>query len=319
MHLRTSALCILLFLASIFCGQLALAADTLRLGALPAADSLLLYAAKEDGIFASHGLEVDIVPFQSALELGAAMRSGSLDGHFGDIINVLMQNENGAPQLIVATTSHSTPKARFFGLAVSPSSSVQNLEELKGRPCDIGRSTIVEFVLDTLLAHKHAPEALEKNDIRQIPVRLQMLLSGRMESALLPEPLLSLVEGQGARVLLDDRDLGLPLAVIALRKPKPGDEDAFSDRVRRFRAALAEEAARINADPEAYKAMMQKFKLLSPQAAPHYAMLHFEAPLTPLGLPSEEDMRRYADWMEKGRLLKKGLPPLADIVFQEKP
>ena len=212
---RILALLLALFL---FRGQ-ALAADTLNIGALPAADSLLLYAAKEDGVFAAHDLQVNVVPFQSALELGAAMRAGSLDGHFGDIINVLMQNESGAPQIIVATTSHSTPEARFFGLAVSPSSSARSLADLKGRPCAIGRATIVEFVLDTLLARENAAGTLEKSDIRQIPVRLQMLLSGRMESALLPEPLLSLVEGQGARVLLDDRKLNLPLAVIALKKP----------------------------------------------------------------------------------------------------
>lgn len=310
---RILALLLALFL---FRGQ-ALAADTLNIGALPAADSLLLYAAKEDGVFAAHDLQVNVVPFQSALELGAAMRAGSLDGHFGDIINVLMQNESGAPQIIVATTSHSTPEARFFGLAVSPSSSARSLADLKGRPCAIGRATIVEFVLDTLLARENAAGTLEKSDIRQIPVRLQMLLSGRMESALLPEPLLSLVEGQGARVLLDDRKLNLPLAVIALKKPAQGDEAAFADRVKRFRAALAEEAARINANPETYKAMMQKFKLLSPQAAAHYRMLRFEEPLTPLGLPSEEDVRRYADWMKQNRILKKDLPPLAGIVFQE--
>ena len=306
-----------LFLTLVLFRGSALAADTLNIGALPAADSLLLYAAKEDGAFAAHGLEVNVVPFQSALELGAAMRSGSLDGHFGDIINVLMQNESGAPQVIVATTSHSVPGARFFGLAVSPSSSAKSLSDLKGKSCAIGRATIVEFVLDAMLDRENAAGMLEKSDIRQIPVRLQMLLSGRMESALLPEPLLSLVEAQGARVLIDDRGLDLPLAVIALKKPQSGDEDAFRDRVRRFRAALAEEAERINASPETYKAMMKKFKLLAPQAEERYSMLRFEAPLTPLGLPSEEDMRRYAEWMKQGRMLKKGLPPLADIVFQE--
>ena len=46
-------------------------------------------------------------------------------------------------------------------------------------------------------------------------------------------------------------------------------------------------------------------------------MLRFEEPFTPLGLPSEEDIRHYADWMQKNRLLKKGVPALADIVFQD--
>lgn len=302
-----------LALAFTFFSPEAHAADKLKLGVLPAADSIILHAAKENGSFAAHGLDVEIVPFQSALELGAAMRAGSLDGHFGDIINVLMQNENGVPQVIVATTSHSTPSARFFGLAVSPKSSAQSLADLKGKPCSIGRATIVEFVLDKLLEREGAAGLLDKRDIRQIPVRLQMLLAGQIESALLPEPLLSLVEGQGARVLLDDRELGLPLAVIALRK---SDDEGFADRAARFRAALAEEAARINADPDACKAMMQRLRLLSPQAAPHYAMLRFDEKITPLGLPSEDAIRHYAEWMKAGRILKKGVPAYADIVFQ---
>ena len=106
------------------------------------------------------------------------------------------------------------------------------------------------------------------------------------------------------------------LAVIALKKPEKGD-DAFTDRIRRFRAALAEEAGRINAEPDVYKAMMQKLGLLSGKAAEHYVMLRFEEPLTPLGLPSEEDIRHYAEWMKQNRLLKKDVPALADIVFQD--
>ena len=304
------------FLSAVLTQVPARAADILKIGTLPAADSLILHAAREDGVFSSHGLEVEVVPFQSALELGAAMRAGALDGHFGDIINVLMQNENGAPQMIVATTSHSTPNARFFGLAVSPKSSAQTLADLKGKNCSIGRATIVDFVLDSLMEQQNTEGLLEKRDIRQIPVRLQMLLTGQIDSALLPEPLLSLVEGQGARVLLDDRALDLPLAVIALRKPARNDP-AFTDRVTRFRAALAEEARRINENPEAYKNMMLKLGLLSPKAAPKYAMLRFEDPLTPLGLPTEEDIRHYAAWMQENRLLKKGVPALADIVFQD--
>ena len=295
---------------ALFCVHSAQAVDALKIGSLP--------AAQKDGVFAAHGLDVEVVPFQSALELGAAMRAGSLDGHFGDIINVLMQNENGAPQIIVATTSHSSPKARFFGLAVSPKSSAESPADLKGKTCSIGRATIVDFVLDSLLAQEGAAGSLEKRDIRQIPVRLQMLLSGQIESALLPEPLLSLVEGQGARVLLDDRKLDMPLAVIALRKPGNADDPAFADRIQRFRAALKEEAERINAAPDAYKAMMQQLGLLAPKAAEHYAMLRFEEPFTPLGLPSEEDLQRYAEWMQQNRLLKKGLPALSDVVFQEK-
>ena len=293
----------------------AMAADTLKLGTLPAADSILLYAAREHGSFTRHGLDVEIIPFQSALELGAAMRSGALDGHFGDIINVLIQNESGAPQIIVATTSHSTPETRYFGLAVGPESNVKDLEDLKEKTCAIGSATIVEFVLDELLARSEKTVALEKQDIRQIPIRVQMLLAGRMESALLPEPLLSLVEASGARVLLDDHDLDVALAVIALRKPEQGMDDVFLDKISRFRAALAEEARVLDGSPETCKALLQKYKLLPDKAAAQYSAPKFGDPSL---VPTDSDLARYASWMEKNGILRKGMPARSDIVFQGK-
>lgn len=48
-----------------------------------------------------------------------------------------------------------------------------------------------------------------------------MLLSGQIESALLPKPLVSLVEVKGARIVLNDCKLNTPLAVIALKRDVP--------------------------------------------------------------------------------------------------
>ena len=41
----------------------------LKLGVLPAADTIVLHVAADEGLFAKQGLEVELVPFQSALEL----------------------------------------------------------------------------------------------------------------------------------------------------------------------------------------------------------------------------------------------------------
>ena len=218
---------------ALFCVHAAQAADALKIGSLPAADSLILHAAQKDGVFAAHGLDVEVVPFQSALELGpppCAQARSTVTSATSSTCSC--RTKTARRRSLWPTTSHSSPKARFFGLAVSPKSSAESLADLKGKTCSIGRATIVDFVLDSLLAQEGAAGSLEKRDIRQIPVRLQMLLSGQIESALLPEPLLSLVEGQGARVLLDDRKLDMPLAVIALRKPDNADDPAFADRIR---------------------------------------------------------------------------------------
>ena len=51
----------------------AVRAETLKIGSLPAADSVILHVAADEGLFAARGLEVEIVPFQRELLLRVAM------------------------------------------------------------------------------------------------------------------------------------------------------------------------------------------------------------------------------------------------------
>ncbi len=277
---------------------LPLPARALKIGVLPAADSLALYVAAEEGLFAAGGLEVEIVPFQSALEQAAAVRAGSVQGYFGDIMNVLLLHASGLPQRIIATTSYSAPEARAFGIALAPGSSVASVDGLAGAKVAIGRSTIVDYMLDCMLESRGlGPDSVEHLDIRQIPVRLQMLMAGQVDAAVLPEPLLSLVEGRGARVILDNTALSMPLAVVALVRDAAPEED-----VRSFQAALAEAMGRINADPEKYRELMRHKKLL-PRGAEAYRMVRFDPAHTPLPVPSDADIEHVAAWMVRTGLL----------------
>ena len=173
-----------------------------------------------------------------------------------------MQNESGSPQAIVATTSHSSPDNRCFGLVVSPKSKAQTLADLKGKDIAVSSATIIDFLLAQLLQQEGAaPYFLNRQDIRQIPVRLQMLLSGQIESA------------------------------------------------------LREAAKRINETPDAYRPIMEAKGLLPKGASANYTMVRFDMTHTPTGLPSEADIKTFADWMKANRILKKD-PAYGDVVFQ---
>lgn len=290
-------------------------AETLKIGSLPAADSVILHVAADEGLFAARGLDVEIVPFQSALELGAAMRAGELAGHFGDLLNVLMQNERGARQAVIATTTHSSPDQRCFALAVSPkrAGELKSLAEMKGADTAMSGSTIIDYLLWRMSGQEKLPEHwLNMREVRQIPVRLQMLLGGMTDSALLPEPLATMVETKGARTVWDDTGLDEPLAVIALRAPylKP-------ELVEPFRASLREAARRIDADPEKYRALMVAKGLLPKPAAASYKMVRFDLFGTPDGmppLPTREDMERVQGWMISRGMLKRA-PAYEEIIF----
>ena len=85
----------------------------LKLGVLPAADTIVLHVAADEGLFAKQGLEVELVPFQSALELGAAMRAGALSGQFGSALHALTQDASVAAKAAVTIPNHSEERRRW--------------------------------------------------------------------------------------------------------------------------------------------------------------------------------------------------------------
>ena len=300
----------------LLCAVCAMAgAETLRIATLPAADSIVLDVAVDEGLFKKEGLDVRTVPFKSALEAGAAMRAGQLAGHFGDLMNVFTQNETGAPQAVVLTTTHTTPAQRAFGLVVAPkyAGKITSLASLNATPTAMSASTIIDYLLTRMKETAKVPEtALKNTEVRQIPIRLQMLLSGQIETALLPEPLVTVVEKKGGRVIWDDTGLDESLAVVALRKPYLDEKTVAA-----FRRAVAQAAAKIEAEPEKYRTLMVKKRLIPAAVAKDYKMVRFSLfgrkdGLPPL--PTAQDVERVGKWMlERGMI--KAVPSYDEVIY----
>lgn len=289
-------------------------AENLKIGSLPAADAIVLYVAADEGLFKAEGLDVEIVPFKSALELGAAMRAGRLSGHFGDLMNVFTQNEKGVPQAVILTTTHTHADQRAFGLAVSPkvADRIRSLADLKATPTAMSSATIIDYLLDRMKTTEGLNAGtLENLEVKQIPIRLQMLMSGKVETAMLPEPLISVVEAKGGRIVWDDRQLDEALAVVALKK-----EFLDEKTVGGFRRAVASAAKLIESDPDRYRAVMVEKRLLPKPVAAGYKMVRFSMFGTADGLPplpTEADVTRVGNWMiEKGMI--KTVPAYRDVI-----
>lgn len=294
-------------------------AETLHIGALPAADSIVLYTAQEEGLFKSQGLDVEVIPFKSALEIGAAMRAGKLQGHFGDLMNVLSQNARGVPQAVILTTTHSSPEQRNFAMVTSPqkASSIKSVKDLHHTDSAMSSSTIIDYLLDRMSQEEKLPaDALNRQEVKQIPIRLQMLLSGKTDTCLLPEPLVSVVEAKGGRVIWDDRKLDEAQAVVALRREVLSEKTVSS-----FRAAVAQAAKLIESDPEKYRAVMVQKGLLPKPVASSYKMVRFSLFKTADGLsplPTSDEVKRVGDWMIAHKMLQT-VPAYDDVVVASKP
>lgn len=280
-------------------------AAAIKLGVLPSSDAMLIHVANDEGLFKAHGLDVEVIPFQSALEVNAAMRANRLDAQYCDVMTVLMQNDRGIKQQLILSLTYPKVAQRAFGLAVAPqfADRYQSLSDLDGVKTAMSANSIIDYLLGRMIETQALPKsALTPVEIRQIQVRLQTVLSGQMPTAMLPEPFLTMVEAKGGRVIWDDRQLGEAKSYIALRT-----EVVTPETVRGFKKAISEAAHRVAQNPTVYRAAMVKKKLLPKEAASTFEMLNTDANDTLDGLPemaTPADVTRMADWLKVRGLIR---------------
>ena len=274
----------------------------IRIGTLPTEDALPLWVAEEEGIATEEGIpEMEIVTFQSAQERDAALAAGSIDAFMGDIIAAAQLEAGGTPVTIGTVMLGATPEQGRFGIVVPAASEVTTLTDLAGVPVGTSSGTIQEYVLDGLMAEAGVtPDKVAKEEVKKVPVRFELLMNGQLKAAALPEPLLSLAEKQGARLVADDTK-GQNLSQTVL---------VFSDEFLRSSGGLETEEAlmevwdagvkQVNADPNAWRNLLVDKARLPEPIKDTYAIQTY--PLHQL--PTAAQVNSVLDWMKAEGLLE---------------
>lgn len=232
----TLAILIALAFASTPASSAAPGEEPLRFGTLPVIQALPVFVAQELGLFKAEGLEVDVVTFRTGLEKDVAMSAGKLDGYFGDLFTSIILNAGGTDVKIAARNYLTGEGKRMFGIVTGPKSELKSLKDLAGVQVAISSNTIIEYVTRTLLQEAGVPEEqITPLEVRNIPVRFQMVMAGQVPAATLPEPLVTLVESKGGKVLADDGQSKLSSTVFIFSsetlKSRPEDVTKFMNAV----------------------------------------------------------------------------------------
>ena len=274
-----------------------LCAAPLKFGLLPVLNTLPLQVAVQEKLFEKHGLDVELVSFSSAMEREMAMQTGKLDGFFGDFLNVLLLAKNKVPVKMI-TLADPDKNYPMFGLALRPGSHAQ---DMMGTTLKVGmsRATVIDLLLTRMQGlSEFSKTTFEPLEIRKLPIRFQMLVSGQIDAALLPEPLLSLARLKGCEVLVTDTRLDLPMTVIALHESRADDFDGF-------KAAYAEAVHRINAHPEAYRKLMSSTCRVPKPLQADFPVFTYPSALS---LPSESELFSIQQWMLSQGMLTSLIP-----------
>ena len=182
----------------------------LSLGVMPTMDGFPFIVAERLGIYDSLGLKVNLVHFNSPYDRDAAFLTGKIDGTITDYPSIaLLQVRH--PGISVIMETHG-----YFCFIASKKSSINRFEELKEKNIAISRGTVIDYATD-LLCEKYGIKSgeINKPEIAQIPLRLNMLQYGQIEATFLPDPSATIAMKSGNKSLISTRELGIHITGTA--------------------------------------------------------------------------------------------------------
>ena len=272
----------------------------LTIGTLATEDLLPLWVAQVEGLDATAGVQMDIVPFQSATELIAGVASGEVDLAMTDIMVTASMFAGGVDVQMEWVTLGVTPDQGRFGIMVGPDSDIQTLNDLEGVPIGVGSNTILEYVMDNLMLAAGVPEdGIVVEELQKLPVRYQAMESGQVAAAALPGTLLALGEANGCKVISDDTSgENLSQSVMIARADVAADP-AQAQAIETLKSVWDEAAALVNADPEKYRTVLVNNANLPAEIAETYPISSYPT----VQLPTADMVEPVLAWMEhKGYL-----------------
>ena len=281
----------LVFLFTAGCGSESQPKDTklskITIGLMPDTDSIPFIIAAERGYFAEEGVEVELVPFKSAMERDAALQSGNLDGAVSDLLAVIFARSGG---FALHATSYTDGN---YNLVAGGNAGISTAADLRGKEIAISRNTIIEYITDEILKINGLDEQdVSKVVIPQIPVRLEMLQSGNLAAAVLPEPMASVAAASGNRYVTGSAELGLNPGVIVFADAAIQEK---AESIRAMYRAYNKSVDYLNHAPRAEYIDLVMDKSGFP--APARDALELK-PYRTAGLPAEKDVEEAVHWVK---------------------
>ena len=279
------------------------ASEPIKIGLLLIEDSVPFYVAEQENFFKDAKLDVELIPFLSALERDSALAAGAIDGAISDPVGAILLDRGTGMLKITALCLGEKPEEGVFAILSAPKSDIINVEQLKNVEIAVSNATIIEYVTDRILEEQgFLPDEIRKIEVKKMPIRMQMLLSGSVQAATLPEPLASIAAGKGAKIIITDSTSlsSLSQTVIVFRT------DILKKRrsdIARFFTAYKKGARAINSSPEKYRGLFVEKGRIPPFLAEKYPI-----PSYPLPEPFSKSLYDpISEWL-KAKGLVSGIP-----------
>ncbi len=279
------------------------------IGSMTIEENLPILVAQEKGYFTEENVEVELITFQSPVELQSAFQTGELDGAITDIMIASLLKSSGEDLKVTSIALGATPQEGRFAIIASPNSNISTVQELKGKSIGISNNSIIEYVTDKLLlAGGVDPSEVEKTTVAKLPLRVEMLLNDQIDAIVVPDPQITYVVSQGAKIIADDsQGANLSQSVTILQNKTIKDK---KETLTSYYRAYTKAVQAINSNPDEFRNLLVNNVNIPESIVDSYAVQHYSEPQ----LPQENDVKPVLEWLD-GKGLLQNKVEYADFVY----
>jgi NitT/TauT family transport system substrate-binding protein len=262
---------------------------------MPDVNSLPFMVARDEGFFEQAGVAVELIMFSNPQERDAAIQAGRLDGAVSDLLAAVFFAAGGFDTRVTSLTDGR------YGIVASPGSQITTLQDLRGKRIGLSANSIIQYIVDAQMEAAGVPMTeYEAVAVPRMPLRLEMVLEGRIEGASLPEPLLTAAVSRGARLLSTTDATGIDAGILLFSRRIL---DTRLETVKAFYRAYYQAARKINADPGAYRDYLVEKAVFPAAVRDTYRFITYREP----ALPDASQIERVLGWLKARQLLKANL------------
>lgn len=242
---------------------------SVRVAALPIAETGGLWAAIDEGIFEDHGIEVEVVPAQGGAQAIPALMSGDIQFAIGQPFGPFRADAQNLGVVIIGDYADSLAEGEDVNAVVSlADSGITGPADLAGKRVSVnslgaaGDVTIMKAVQDA----GADPSTIEFVEVA-FPDAQAQLEAGNIDAAWVPDPFMSRIVDGGGNLVVHPYQATIPgltvLTSITTQELIDSDPELVSD----FAAAMAEALDWATANEDAVRAAISSNMEIPEEAA----------------------------------------------------
>lgn len=227
----------------------------------PTESGMQVYYAAERGFFKAAGIDARVQAISNGGAVVSAVASGAADIGESNIVSLAAAHGRGLDVVIIAPATLYTPtKLPSSALIVNQNSPIKTASDLNGKTiAGNGLGNIMQIAASAWMAKNGGDPATAKFVEMPFSTMPTALQSGRIDAAMISNPVLGVAVAQGARVLGDALIAIAPKLVIGAWFTTRTWAKAHPDLVRRFQRAMTVSGAWANANPTLSAALIEKY------------------------------------------------------------